>query len=638
MSGTRGTVWEYDASGRVIREVLDSNDDSIDQSESYTYDLFGNRLTKEVDKPSTAYVDELFSYDYDINDRLLSERLDQGVNGLGIDQTTAYGWTGTQQTSKTVSVPSVSSVVQSMSYGLAGQLERVITTTSNGSGVVTGRARVDYRYTPQGIRTISIDWTDANLDGTFAAGERTGSVEYLIDNANFTGYQQTILETVKNAAGQATKRTSYTYGLDEITQTVSLIDSGSQLITQSSTLTYGHDGKGSVRALFDAAAAIAQVFTYSAYGELLAIHNGSGLLTPNTSPLTAYLYNGEGIDTRTGLYNMRARWYSPSNARWERLDPFAGNPNDPFSVHKYAFVHGDPVQMTDPTGKMGLLGGFSVSAISNGLRAMGMPTFAAAFRGVAAFGGQAARYLGPKLLDLVKNIWLPTGSRYFFSGPFSKWFTNTITIYLARGGFTLGQGLITNSVLDENIGPVIASINSLGSVAGAFQGQLGGVKGQLIASGASIASGRMQEVLDRMKFQNIVVDPLVTGQFGALANLGIFAHGIVQFQTQLGLLNEALTEYIQIGYGSLDNNTRAKIDKRFGIQGGIQEIAIVPSSSTVIDAALGSLDPHREIDLLTIILRQIDQGGNQGAANDLITLIERMKSKYGSLEVNGRAI
>ncbi|MFN9437530.1 MAG: RHS repeat-associated core domain-containing protein, partial [Planctomycetota bacterium] len=205
-----------------------------------------------------------------------------------------------------------------------------------------------------------MDWTDANLDGTFAAGERTGSVEYLIDNANFTGYQQTILETVKNAAGQATKRTSYTFGVDEITQTVSIIDPSSQLITQSSTLTFAHDGKGSVRALFGAAAAIAQVFTYSAYGELLAIHNGSGLLTPNTSSLTAYLYNGEGFDTRTGLYNMRARWYSASNARWERLDPFNGNPNDPFSFHKYGFVHGDPIMGTDPTG-MFLVGSLALT-------------------------------------------------------------------------------------------------------------------------------------------------------------------------------------------------------------------------------------------------------------------------------------
>ncbi|MFN9605425.1 MAG: RHS repeat-associated core domain-containing protein, partial [Planctomycetota bacterium] len=175
----------------------------------------------------------------------------------------------------------------------------------------------------------------------------------------------TILETVKNAAGQATKRTSYTFGVDEITQTVSTIDPSSQLITQSSTLTFAHDGKGSVRALFGAAAAIAQVFTYSAYGELLAIHKGAGTLQPLTSSLTSVLYIGEGLDARTGLYNMRARWYSASNARWERLDPFNGNPHDPFSFNKYGFVHGDPVMGADPTGRF--LSGSMMSAISIGM-------------------------------------------------------------------------------------------------------------------------------------------------------------------------------------------------------------------------------------------------------------------------------
>jgi RHS repeat-associated protein len=351
-------TWSYDNAGRLISEVLDSSNGSIDQTETYVYDLVGNRMRKEVNKPATAYVDQIFAYNYDANDRITSETLDNGVNGAGVDQTTTYGWNGTQQATRSVSEGSITRSVQSMSYGLSGQLERVVTTTQNGSGVVTGRTRVDYRYTPQGIRTISVDWNDANLDGTFAAGERTGSVEYLIENSNFTGYQQTILETVKNAAGQATKRTSYTFGTDEITQTVSQIDSSSQLITQSSTLTFAHDGKGSVRALFGAGAAIAQVFTYSAYGDLLAIHNGSGTLQPLASSLTSVLYNGEGFDARTGLYNMRARWYSPSTARWERLDPFNGNPNDPFSFHKYNFTTSrDPVQFVDPTGMVeGLIG------------------------------------------------------------------------------------------------------------------------------------------------------------------------------------------------------------------------------------------------------------------------------------------
>jgi RHS repeat-associated protein len=277
-----------------------------------------------------------------------------------------------------------------MSYGLAGQLERVVTTTSNGSGTVTGRTRVDYRYTPQGIRTISVDWTDANLDGTFAAGERTGSVEYLIENANFTGYQQTILETVKNAAGQATKRITYTFGVDEITQTTTLpLPGGGEGWGEGETLTFAHDGKGSVRALFGAAAAIAQVFTYTAYGELLAIHNGSGTLQPLTSSLTSVLYNGEGLDARTGLYNMRARWYSASNARWERLDPFAGNPTDPFSFNKYGFVHGDPVQGIDPTGMFFSVGGFLMTAaFSGGLRSEANKVYLQIFGDVSAEANQ----------------------------------------------------------------------------------------------------------------------------------------------------------------------------------------------------------------------------------------------------------
>jgi RHS repeat-associated protein len=180
-----------------------------------------------------------------------------------------------------------------------------------------------------------------------------------------------------------------------------LIDSGSQLITQSSTLTYGHDGKGSVRVLFDAAATIAQVFTYSAYGELLAIHNSSGLLTPNTSPLTAYLYNGEGIDTRTGLYNMRARWYSASNARWERLDPYSGNPTDPFSFHKYGFVHGEPIGMTDPTGLF----------LAGGLGAIGITGFNFGTQGLAVYAARVGLMTG-----------LQTGFEYFITQQIYSWF------------------------------------------------------------------------------------------------------------------------------------------------------------------------------------------------------------------------
>jgi hypothetical protein len=39
-----------------------------------------------------------------------------------------------------------------------------------------------------------------------------------------------------------------------------------------------------------------------------------------------------------------------------RLDPFFGNSSDPQSFHKYGYVHGDPIQMIDPTGEFGVVG------------------------------------------------------------------------------------------------------------------------------------------------------------------------------------------------------------------------------------------------------------------------------------------
>jgi RHS repeat-associated protein len=110
-------------------------------------------------------------------------------------------------------------------------------------------------------------------------------------------------------------------------------------------------------------------------------------------------YNGESLDSRTGLYNFRARWYSASNGRFERLDPFAGNPNDPSSFNKYGFVHGNPVGGTYPTGLFALgLGGalitIAISSFGRGQEGVKVAIgrdigfgFASASAGSVLFGG-----------------------------------------------------------------------------------------------------------------------------------------------------------------------------------------------------------------------------------------------------------
>jgi RHS repeat-associated protein len=351
---TNAFSWFYDDAGRVTSEILDSSDDVLDQTETYIMDLVGNRLRRTVDKRGVT-ADTTDIYTYDSNDRLQYEERFRGVITEGLPHNpslvqTTYKWQGTQQTSKTIYEGGVVGSAQAFSYGLSGQLERVITATHDETGNLSARTQVIYRYNTQGIRTISMEWQDLNLNGQFTADERSNAVEYLIENSNSSGYQQAILETVKDNAGRAIKRTSTTFGLDEITQTTTSIDPISSLTSTVSNITFGHDGRGSVRTLFDTSAVIAQLFTYSAYGELLGIHDRMGMPLSPESSLTSSLYNGEAYDFRIGMYNMRARWYTPSVARWDRLDPFAGNPINPFSYNKYTFVHGEPILGTDPTG------------------------------------------------------------------------------------------------------------------------------------------------------------------------------------------------------------------------------------------------------------------------------------------------
>jgi len=50
------------------------------------------------------------------------------------------------------------------------------------------------------------------------------------------------------------------------------------------------------------------------------------------------------------MYNLRARFYDPSNGRFNAMDTFRGNNFDPQSLHKYAYAHCDPVNGIDPLG------------------------------------------------------------------------------------------------------------------------------------------------------------------------------------------------------------------------------------------------------------------------------------------------
>ena len=60
-------------------------------------------------------------------------------------------------------------------------------------------------------------------------------------------------------------------------------------------------------------------------------------------------YAGEMWDSHANMSYNRARWYNPSNGRFNRVDPFSGSNSDPQSLHKYLYAHNNPVNGIDPS-------------------------------------------------------------------------------------------------------------------------------------------------------------------------------------------------------------------------------------------------------------------------------------------------
>jgi len=53
----------------------------------------------------------------------------------------------------------------------------------------------------------------------------------------------------------------------------------------------------------------------------------------------------------TQLIFLRARWYNPADGRFQSRDTWEGDVNRPLSMNRWMYVVGNPVNLTDPTGK-----------------------------------------------------------------------------------------------------------------------------------------------------------------------------------------------------------------------------------------------------------------------------------------------
>jgi RHS repeat-associated protein len=229
-------------------------------------------------------------------------------------------------------------------------------TTSRGDTVEV----VEYAYNPDGIRVTSQFTRTIN-----SVTDEVRTTTYLVDSFNHTGYAQTIEEhretTYYDGGVPQTPEitdTTYTLGDDVISQYEASIGADHLL----------YDGHGSTRQLTDddITNVVVDCYGYDAYGVML------GGNPNNSAPAaTSLLYAGEQFDLDAQQYYLRARYYDQNTGRFNRMDSFPGNYQDPQSLHKYLYCHNNPVNAVDPSGQ------FLVTDVSIAMAIWGMMCFVA---------------------------------------------------------------------------------------------------------------------------------------------------------------------------------------------------------------------------------------------------------------------
>ena len=117
---------------------------------------------------------------------------------------------------------------------------------------------------------------------------------------------------------------------------------------------------------------VIQRYSYSSFGKILKVIDGSGNETTNPIIKPHYTFTNREIDEEIGLYYYRARYYDAGTGRFLQEDPHPGISRLPSTVYsKYIYATNSPSRYTDPNGRFihALAIGAIAGAVVGGLNA-----------------------------------------------------------------------------------------------------------------------------------------------------------------------------------------------------------------------------------------------------------------------------
>lgn len=354
-TGTLG--WVYDDLDRVIQAI------TLQGNIAYEYDDAGRRTAMTAaSQPRIEYQydsgdrlrrilqgSEVYEFEYDDLNRLIEQTLPNGIQ-------TGYAYNAASQLTGIAWLKPDTTLLHDLGYGYNSVGQRVAQTGSLAPQLLpvasAGNTFDDNnRQTAYGGQSLTYD-ANGNLTGdgthTFHWNARNQLVEIKQGAITVASFGYDVLGRRFTKTEGSTTVEYLHDGLDPVQETRGAavepiltglgIDERYARGSGTNRRYFLTDGLGSTRLLTDTNGAIANRYEYDPYG---------GTTQTNPSVQNGYRYTGREQDAN-GLYYYRARYYHPGMGRFIAEDPLHLAAGD---LNVYAYVFGDPLSYTDPTGE-----------------------------------------------------------------------------------------------------------------------------------------------------------------------------------------------------------------------------------------------------------------------------------------------